>query len=326
VITRRTFFKALTGGLLAAPLAAEAQPAGKPSRIVYVGGTPFTSGDRVWDAFVQGLRQHGWVEGQNIIIEQRFTGGRPERFPALIAEVLRIPVDVIVVADSQAAWAAKRATSTTPIVLANVADAVGQGLASSLARPGANVTGLSNQLEDTAGKRLQLLRELIPSLSRLAVVFNPDNPASHTRIDEALAAQVGIKIIPVSFRAPADLEPAFATITRERAEALVLHPASPIVDHWPQFIEFAHKQRIPIAGQTRRLVQLGGLVYFGPDAAHLFGRASSYVDRILKGANPGDLPIEQPTKFELVINLKTAKALGLTIPPSLLQRADQVIE
>jgi putative ABC transport system substrate-binding protein len=323
---RRTFLALIPGSLLAAPLAAGAQPAGKPPRIVYLGSTPFTSGDRVWDAFVQGLRQLGWVEGQNIVIEQRFTGGRPERFPELIAEVLRIPVDVIVVADSQAAWAAKRATSTTPIVLANVANAVGQGLASSLARPGGKVTGLSNQLEDTAGKRLQVLREIIPSLSRLAVVFNPNNPASRTSIDEALAAQVGIKIIPVSFRAPADLEPAFATITRERAEALNLHIASPIMDHWPQFIEFAQKQRIPTVGQTRRFVQLGGLVYFGPDSAQLFGRAAGYVDRILKGAKPADLPIEQPTKFELVINLKTAKALGRTIPPALLLRADQVIE
>jgi putative ABC transport system substrate-binding protein len=322
----RAFLAGTGVAVLAAPLAAEGQPAGKPSRIAYLGGTPFTSGDRVWDAFVQGLRQLGWVEGQNIVIEQRFTGGRPERFPELIAEVLRIPVDVIVVADSQAAWAAKRATSTTPIVLANVADAVGQGLASSLARPGGNVTGLSNQLEDTAGKRLQVLREIIPSLSRLAVVFNPNNPASHTRIDEALAAQVGIKIIPVPFRAPADLDPAFATITRERAEALILHIASPIVDHWPQFIEFAQKQRIPTAGQSRRFVQLGGLVYFGTDSAHLFGRAASYVDRILKGTKPADLPIEQPTKFELVINLKTAKALGLTIPQSLLLRADEVIQ
>jgi putative tryptophan/tyrosine transport system substrate-binding protein len=190
----------------------------------------------VWGAFTEGLRQLGWIEGQNIVIEQRFTGGRPERFPELVAEVLRIPVDVIVVADSQAAWAAKRATNTTPIVLASVGDAVGQGLVSSLARPGGNVTGLSNQLEDAGGKRLQVLREIVPSLSRLAVVFNPNNPASHTRIDEALGARVGIKIIPVPFRAPADLEPAFATITRERAEALLLQIASPIEDHYPQFL------------------------------------------------------------------------------------------
>ena len=322
---RRVFISSIAGGLLVTPLVAESQPAGRPPRIAYVGGTPPPSGSRAWDAFVQGLRQLGWVEGQNIIIEQRFTGGRPERFPELIAEVLRIPVDVILVADSQAAWAAKRATSTTPIVVI-VADAVGQGLVSSLARPGGNVTGLSNQLEDTGGKRLQVLREIIPSLSRVAVVINPNNPASHTRVDEALGAQVGIKIIPVPFRAPAELESAFATITRERAEALILQIASPIEDHYPRFIEFAQTQRIPTAGLSRRFVQAGGLLYFGADSVDLFGRAAIYVDRILKGTKPADLPLEQPTKFELVINLKTAKALGLTIPPSLLARADQVIE
>ena len=164
-----------------------------------------------------------------------------------------------------------------------------------------------------------MLRAIIPSLSRVAVVFNPNNPASHTRVDEALGAQVGIKIIPVSFRAPAELEPAFATITRERAGALILQIASPIEDHYPRFIEFAQTQRIPTAGLSRRFV-------LGADSADLFGRAAIYVDRILKGAKPGDIPIEQPTKFELVINLKTAKALGLTIPRSLLLRADQVIE
>jgi len=322
---RRAFIGSLSGGFLAAPLAARAQSARRPLRIAYVGRTPPPSGSPVWGAFVQGLRQLGWVEGQNIIIEQRFTGGRPERFPELIAEVLRIPVDVILVADSQAAWAAKRATNTTPIVVI-VADAVGQGLVSSLARPGGNVTGLSNQLEDSVGKRLQVLREVIPSLSRVAVVFNPNNPASHTRVDEVLGAQVGIKIIPVPFRAPAELESAFATITRERAEALILQIASPIQDHYPRFIEFAQTQRIPTAGQSRQFVQVGGLLYFGVDSADLFGRAATYVDRILNGARPADLPVEQPTKFELMINLKTAKALGLTIPPSLLQRADQVIE
>jgi putative ABC transport system substrate-binding protein len=158
------------------------------------------------------------------------------------------------------------------------------------------------------------------------VVFNPNNPASNTRIEEVLAARVGIKIIPVPFRAPADLETAFATITRERAEALLLQIASPIEDHYSRFLEFAKTQRIPTAGQSRTFVQLGGLLHFGPDFADLFGRAAVYVDRILKGARPADLPIEQPTKFELAINLKTAKALGLTIPPALLQRADQVIE
>jgi putative ABC transport system substrate-binding protein len=318
---------ALALALLAAPLTAWAQQAGKMYRVAYLGGTPFTPQTRSgWDAFLQGLRERGWIEGQNIVVETRFTSGRPERYPELVAEVLKVPVDVIVVTDSQAAWAAKRATDTTPIVLANVADAAGQGLVASLARPGGNLTGLSNQLEETTEKLLQTLKEIVPRLARIGVVHNPNNPASHVRNEEAAAARLGIKVVPVMFRTPDDLAPAFATIARERVDALLLHIASPIAEHWAQFIEFSHNRQLPTAAAVRRFVVLGGLTYYGPNFADLWYRAAYYVDKILKGAKPADLPVEQPTKFEFVINLKTAKTLGLTIPRSVLARADEVIE
>jgi ABC-type uncharacterized transport system substrate-binding protein len=326
-VDRRRFLLTSLAGALAAPLAAGAQQAGKVPRIAYVGSSPFTPQNRsVLDAFLQGLRELGWVEGQNIIIEHRFAGGRPERFPELMVAVLQIPVDAIVVADSQAAWAAKRATSRTPIILAHVADAVRQGLIASLARPGGNITGLSSLLEDTAGKRLQILKEVVPTLGRVALVFNPNNPASNLSPEGESGAALGVTMVLVAFRSADDLAPALALIARERVDALILHIASPISEHWPQFIEFAHKQRLPTTGLTRRFVELGGLMYFGPKSAEMWHRAAYFVDRVLRGVKPADLPVEQPTKFELVINLKTAKALGLTIPPSLLARADQVIE
>ena len=323
-VERRGFIVG-TLSLLAAPLAAEAQQAGKVYRIAMLSSRPLSPQDPLAEVLSQSLRERGWIEGQNILIERRYTHGRPERYPELVAEVLKLPVDVIAVSDSQAAWAAKRATDTTPIVLVNVADAVGQGLVASLARPGGNITGLSNQLEETTGKQLQFLKEIIPTLTRLAVVHNPNNPASNVRNQEAAASRLGIKLIPVVFRAPDDLSPAFMTITQERADAVLLHPASPIAEHWPQFIDFANKQRLPAAGGLRQFVLLGGLTYYGPDSADLLRRGAGYIDKILKGAKPADLPVEQPTKFELVINLKTAKALGLTIPPSVLARADEVI-
>jgi putative ABC transport system substrate-binding protein len=311
--------------LLAAPLVTETQPAGKVYRIAYLGSTPPTS-QSAWDGFLQGLRDHGWIDGQNIVIERRFTGGRPERFPELIAEVLQIPVDLIVVADSQAAWAAKRATTTTPIILGILADALRQGLIASYARPDGNITGLDNQIGEVAGKRMHLLKQIVPKVGRLALVYNPNNPSSNLRLEEASASQLGLKVIAVPFRTAADLEPALAMIAHEHADAILPHIASPIGEHWPQFIEFAHKQRLPTAGLTRGFVELGGLFYYGPDSRDLWRRTAYYVDRVLRGAKPVDLPVEQPTKFELVINLKTAKALGLTIPPSVLARAYEVTQ
>src|SRR5262245_20322664 len=213
MMDRRAFI-ATAAGLLAVPLAAGAQPAGKIHRIAYLGSTPPPP-----PALLQGLREQGWIEGQNLVIEYRYTQGRPERYPELVAEVVKIPVDLIMVGDSQAAWAAKRGTSTIPIVLLSVAEAVGQGLVASLARPGGNITGLSNQLEETAGQRVQMLKEVIPKLTRLAVIHNPNNPASHVRHEEAAASRLGIKVIPVVFRAPDDLMPAWR---RSRASASML--------------------------------------------------------------------------------------------------------
>jgi putative tryptophan/tyrosine transport system substrate-binding protein len=203
---------------------------------------------------------------------------------------------------------------------------VRQGLITSPARPGGNITGLDNQLGDIAGKRLQLLKEIVPRLGRIALVFNPDNPASNLRPEEEMAHRLGITVIPVAFRSPDDLAPALTMIARARADALVPHIAPPIAEYWPQFIAFSHRERLPTAGLTRRFVVLGGLMYYGPNIPDLWRRTADFVDRVLRGAQPADLPVEQPTKFELVINPKTAKALGLTIPQSLLGRADEVIQ
>ena len=326
-MNRRRFLLTTLAGFVAVPLAAEAQQAGTVHRIAYVGSVPPTPQRRAtWDAFLQGLRERGWIEGQNLIIEQRNAGGRPELFPELIAAVLQIPVDALVVGDSQGAWAAKRATSTTPIILANVADAVGQGLVASLARPGGNITGISNLIEVTAGKRLQLLKEIVPTLGRVALVFNPDNPASNLRPEARSATALGVTIVPVPFRRPDDLAHAFALIASERVDALIPHLAPPIPEYWLPFIEFSRGLRLPTMGGARPFVELGGLIYYGHDLAGAWYRAAHFVDKVLRGVKPVDLPVEQPTKFELVINLKTAKALGLAIPPSLLARADHIIE
>jgi putative ABC transport system substrate-binding protein len=325
-VTRRTFL-ASTTALFALPVAAGAQRAGTVHRIAYVASIPPTSERRPpWDSFLQGLRDRGWIEGQNLIIEQRSTRGRPELISELVAAVLQIPIDALVVGDSQGAWAAKRATNTTPIILANVGNAVKQGLVASLARPGGNITGITNLIEDTAGKRLELLREIVPTLSRVALVFNPDNPASNLRPEAQPATALGITIVPVPFRHPDDLARAFAVIASERVDALIPHLASPILEHWLPFIDFARRLQLPTVGGARQFVELGGLIYYGHDVVGTWYRVAHFVDRVLRGVKPGDLPVEQPTKFELVINLKTAKALGLTIPPLLLARADQVIE
>jgi putative ABC transport system substrate-binding protein len=322
---RRRFLLTSMAGVLAMPLAAEAQQAGRIRRIAYVASIPPTSQSH-WDAFLRGLRERGWVEGENLVIEQRYTRERPEQLPELIAALLRIPVDVLVVADSRGAWAAKRATSTTPIILGNVGDAVGQGLVASLARPGGNITGISNLIEDTAGKRLQLLKEIVPTLGRVALVFSPDNPASNLKPEAKSASALGVTLVPVAFRHHDDLAHTFALIAREQVDALIPHLAPPIQEHWLQFIEFSRGLRLPTVGGARRFVELGGLIYYGHDLVSAWYRAAHFVDRVLRGVRPADLPVEQPTKFELIINLKTAKALGLTIPPSLLAQADQIIE
>ena len=326
---RRTFLTGMTGGLLAAPLAAEAQPAGKVYRIGYLAGGSSTSGRHVIEALREGLRELGWVEGQNIVIDYRFAEGRYERLPYLAAELVRLKVDVIVAAPAPPAAAAKNATGTIPIVMIGAGDPVAQGLIASLARPGGNVTGLAYSVgQEIFGKQLALLKEAVPKVRRVAVLWNPAVPTLALAIGEVKVAarSLGLQVQLLEARGANDFDSAFAAMARERAGALLVITDSVFTTHRIRLADLAARSRLPAAYTNRQPVDAGGLMSYGPSFSDLWRRAAGYVDKILKGAKPGDLPVEQPTKFELVINLKTAKALGLTIPPSLLQRADQVIE
>jgi putative tryptophan/tyrosine transport system substrate-binding protein len=330
MITRRAFVGALTGGLLAAPLAASAQQAGKVWRIGLLGGYSPTSpeGSRAWEAFFQGLRELGYVEGQNILIEGRFYGDRTERLPALAAELVRLKVDVIVAQGPPAPEAAQRATSTIPIVMTVHQDPVGSGLVASLARPGRNVTGLSVLSTELVGKRLQLLKEAVPGLSRVAVLSDPTHPTAALQLREAEVAARSLKVQlqVLEARAPSDFANAFSAMTKDRAGGLIALGGLMFFVQRTRIVELAAQSRLPAIYGAKEFAEAGGLMAYGPNIRESYRRAATYVDKILKGAKPGDLPVEQPTKFELVINLKTAKALGLTIPQSLLLRADRVIE
>ena len=325
---RRAFLGALTA--LAAPLAAEAQLAAKVYRIGLLGGSPpKTPGGRVaWEGFFQGMRELGYVEGQNILVEGRFYGDQTARLPALAAELVRRNVDVIVAGAPPAPEAAQRATSTIPIVMAIHPDPVGSGLAASLAKPGKNVTGLSSLARELAGKRLQLLKEAIPGISRVAVLSNPTVATQALDLREAgVAAQaLKVRLQVLEARAPSDFAGAFSAMSRERAGAVIIISSSMFNAERTRIAELAAQSRVPAIYGAREFAEAGGLMTYGADLRESFRRAATYVDRILKGAKPGDLPIEQPTKFDLVIKLRTAKALGLKIPQSLLQRADQVIQ
>ena len=327
---RRAFIGTLASSLLAAPLAPEAQPADRVYRIGILGNVPLSDpgSARLWGAFADGLRDLGYVDGRNIRIEHLSSEGRYERLPALAADLVRLKVDVIVAPAAQNVVAAIQATRTIPIVMVSVGDPVGNGLVASLARPGGNVTGTSFLTSAMVGKQLDLLKQITPHVSRLAILLNPANPGHPLTLEEAkVAAQsLGVQLQAVEARGPADLEKAFAAMTQERAGALFVPWDGTFLLHMVRIIQLAAKTRLAGMYGQRRYVDIGGLVSYGPSAAESFRGGAAYVDKILKGAKPGDLPVEQPTKFELVINLKTAKALGLTIPPSLLQRADQVIE
>jgi len=326
---RRTFLGALAGALVAAPLAAEAQQTGKVWRIGYLGTTPPTGATLpVWDAFVQELRRRGYIEDQNLLLERRYSGGKPERFADFASEFVRLNVDLIVAGSTPAAKAAKQATNEIPIVAVSVGDPIGSGLIASLARPGGNVTGVSSQASELGGKGLALLHEIAPHASRIAVLWNPSVPPHLPSLREVEMAARALKmdVHPHEVRTADDLDTAFAAIVSERAMGLMQFDYQVTVVHRQRLLEFAAQHRLPALYPTRHYVDEGGLVYYGPSLADLFRQAAVYVDKILKGAKPSDLPMQQPTKFELVINLKTAKALGLTIPPSLLLRADQVIE
>ena len=324
---RRGFIAAIVGGLLAAPLVVEAQQAAKIARIGYLATNP-----RAPEAFLQGLRDLGYIEGRNVMIEYRDAAGKPERFPALAAELVALKVDVIVTAaGTPAAMAAKQATSTIPIVFTAAADPVTSGLVASLARPGGNVTGLSNVTLELTSKWLEVLTQAVPGVSRVAVLWEPGSMPERTQKDirreaDVAARMLGVRLQVVEVGGPADFDQAFSDMTRERAGGVIVMGSTMIIDERRRLVDLAAKHRLPALYTWRWFVDAGGLMAYGPNVADIFRRTASYVDKILKGAIPADLPVEQPTKFDLVINLKTAKALGLTIPPSLLARADQVIE
>ena len=323
-IGRVAFAVGLALNVLAAPLAAEAQ-AGKVLRIGVVGPAP---GNPFLVVFRQGLRELGYVEGQNVALEVRSIDGRPERLPELLAELVRLKVDVILAPSNLMIAAAQKATTSVPIVMTNAIDPVAAGFVASLARPGGNITGLTLQTPDIAGKALQLLKEGIPGLARVAVLWDPGFPGVRQLLSEleAAAKPLGLQLQPVGVRSPDGFDDAFAAVTRDRARAAFV-PGSPIhIGGRARIAELAVKHRLPTMCMLREWVEAGCLIGYGPSLTDQFRRAAYFVDKILRGAKPADLPVEQPTKFESVINLKTAKALGLTIPPSLLLRADQVIE
>jgi putative ABC transport system substrate-binding protein len=326
-VHRRAFLGTVAGGLLAAPLAAEAQTAGKVYNIGYLGlGSSFAGPNRT--AFNRGLQEHGWIEGQNFVLTARFAQFKSDRLRELVAELVQRKVDVIVVSTAEAALAAKHGTSTIPIVAADPADAVAIGLVASLARPGGNVTGLSYLGTELIAKQMGLLKEAVPNLSRVAALSNPANPTHAPRLRAAEVAAQGLRVNLelLEARTPSELNKAFAAMMRARVGGVLVLTDPMFNVEARRLAQLASTSGLPAMYGFRTWVDAGGLMSYGPNFPDLFHRAAAYVDKILKGAKPGDLPIEQPTKFELVINLKTAKALGLTIPPSLLSRADEVIQ
>jgi putative ABC transport system substrate-binding protein len=311
--------------LLAVPLAAAAQPLGQVYRIGFLSTDPLPA--HLWEALLDGLRERGYSEGRNLVFERRFSEGHAERFPALAAELVQLRVDCIIVPTTPAALAAKHATQTIPIVMTTAIDPVGGGLVASLARPGGNLTGLSVLAPELSGKRLELLQEVVPGTTRVAVLWNAANPANAAAWHEtqAAAGALGLRLHAQEVRDAQDLESAFARMAQAHPEALLVLEDALINMHRPQIAEFVTQQHLPSVFVHREWVVAGGLMSYGPSLPDLFRRAATYVDKLLKGAKPADLPVEQPMKFELVINLKTAQALGLTIPPSVLFQADEVM-
>ena len=323
---RRAFLGALTGGLLAAPLAVGAQqPRGKVPRIGVLSGGPRV--EEIVKALEDGMAARGYVEGRNVVYERRFATAKTDLL-LNSAEMVRLKVDVIVAMNTPAVLAAQRATGTIPIVMVFPVDPVGSGLVASLARPGGNTTGLSLQLADVAAKRVQLLKEVVPAVPRISLLWDPTFPGMEGAVagTEAAASRLGLKLQILEARSPSELDRAFETMTTEGVPALIVWGSDTLFVHRAQIARLATKARLPAICPFREYVDTGCLMSYSASLSDLCRRAATYVDRILKGAKPADLPIEQPTKFDLFINLKTAKALGLTIPQSLLQRADQVIE
>jgi putative tryptophan/tyrosine transport system substrate-binding protein len=318
----------LTLSLLAAPVITEAQQASNIWRIAFLGAESPSTNQHFLDAFRQGLRELGYVEGQNMILEARWAAGSNARFPDLVAELVRLKVHVMLAISTPAAVAAKHGTQTIPIVFI-AGDPFGSGLVPSLAQPGGNVTGLSTALaEEFPGKWLELLREAVPNVFQVAVLWNPTNPANARSLTvlQGQAQRLGVTLQPQAVQDPSQFDSVFAMMATERTQGLVVLIDPLTVRYRAQIVDLAAKNRLPAMYGFREFVEAGGLLAYGPNVAELCRRATTYVDKILKGTKPGDLPVEQPTKIELVINLKTAKVLGITMPPSLLLLANEVIQ
>ena len=327
---RRTFL-VRAAALIAAPLGAFAQQPTKVRRIGFLGAfsrPTLSNPDVYYDAFTQGMRELGYVEGKNLVIEWRFADGIYERLAGLAAELVQMKVEVIATHSTAATKAAQRATSTIPIVTAAVSDPIGGGFAASLARPGGNITGFSVIAVDVSPKRLELLKTMMPAVSRIAVLVNPGNQAKPVVLKsvQAAAQQAGIQILAVDARTPEEIERGFAMMTSKRAEAVIIMNDAFFIQQRRQISELAARHRMPLMSPYREYVAAGGLMSYGQDLTDFYRRAATYVDKILRGAKPGELPIEQPTKIHLAINRNTAKALGINIPQELLLRADEVIE
>jgi putative ABC transport system substrate-binding protein len=324
---RREFIALLGGAAATWPLTARAQQSARLRTIGFLGPNTHAAASESIAAFVQRLRELGWIEGRTVAIDYRWAEGRSERAAEIAAEFARLKVDVIVTQSTPASLAAKQATSAIPIVFASAGDPVGTGLVASLARPGGNITGLSGQATDTAAKRLQLLREVVPNLRRLAIMANVDNPFNVLEMDEVQAAAhtLGLEVAALEIRRSEDIAPAFETL-KGRAEALYVGGDPLLITNQIRINTLALGAKLPTMSIFRHYVVAGGLMSYGPNFTDLYRRAAEFVDKILRGTKPADLPVEQPIKFDLVLNLTTAKVLGLTIPESFLLRADEVIE
>jgi putative tryptophan/tyrosine transport system substrate-binding protein len=325
---KKTFVLLLTTFLLATISLAEAQPAKKVFRIGLLSGNRPSPMPSNIEAFRQGLRELGYVEGQNISVEYRFAEGKEERYAILAAELVNLGVDVIVTGGTRATLAAKQATNTIPIVVLNAGDLVGEGLVASLARPGGNITGFTSVDPDLSAKRLQLLRETLPKVSRVAVLYHggPGGDQDELREIQTAAKTLGVQIQPLQVLEPDQFQRSYTAMTKERAQALIVFVGSFTAFHRKELLELAAKIRIPTMCGNPEWSEAGGLISYGNDRRDQFLRVATYVDKILKGTKPADLPVQQPMKYELVINVKTAKELGVTIPPNVLARADRVIK
>jgi ABC-type uncharacterized transport system substrate-binding protein len=316
--------------LLMAPLTSQAQPAAHVPRLGLLIPSAVSAVASRLEAFRHGLRDLGYVEGRTITLEYRFADGQADRLPALVAELVRLPVDVLVADGTVALRAAQHATTTIPIVMAVSGDPVGAGLVASLARPGGNITGLSSRAPEVSGKRLEFLKEAVPHLSRVAALWHRDAPVGpYLKETEAAAQALGLQLHALEVRSPDEFDQAFAAMTRAQADALLVLPSAQFFSHQrvaERVAELATTHQLPTMFGNREVVEAGGLMSYGPNYDEFYRRAATYVDKILKGTTPADLPVEQPMKFELVLNLKTAKALGITIPPILLFQADAVLQ